>query len=203
MHSVEAAVAAATEGADRYLVRSMLEQQPDLAALERDHAGIVAAMYQAGRPLIIEIERRNAVKVQKTLAAIYQNELTVADMEAARRFFSSDTGKKILRGMFDPAAVKNMVEIAARNPEAKLEAQTLSRVQMQTALTMAAGLSEEDERNSAAFLATSSGTKMHALTPRVQAKVLEIVNSPDPDLQAQLESTMEAAALRFIERPKK
>ena len=202
VHPIELSVASETEGSDRYLVQAMLKQ-PAMADLDRQYPGITAAMYQAGRPFMIEVARRGAQKVQRGLAALYQAELTLAEIEQARRFFSSATGQMIIRGMFDPAGVEDIAEAVARDPEADIEVQTLSNLQTETAQRMAATATAEDETAAAAFVNSPVGAKLQALRPRVQTLIARIANSEEPDLQQQMESAMNAAAERFMARSNK
>ncbi len=198
VHPIDLAVATAAEGADRYLLAEMLKQ-PNFADLEKQYPGIMAAMYQAGRPLMLEVERRNAGRVQEVLAAFYQAELTAAEIDAIRGFFSSATGQKITRGMFNPAGIKGVAEVVARDPEAPVAVDTLAAIQTQIAERMAASVTAEDTQIAARFMSTAAGAKMQDLVPRMQAKMAQIVNESHPDLQGQIDSAMETAAKRFIE----
>ncbi len=202
VHPVELAVATAAEGADRYLVTEMLKQ-PEFAALEKQYPGIMAAMYQAGRPFMLQVERRNAGRAQQALAALYQAELTSAEIEAVRRFFSTATGQKIIRGMFNPAGIKDVAEVVARNPDADVGVGTLSAIQAQNAERLAATATAEDEKVAAEFMSSPVGVKMQKLVPAMQARMAEIVNEPHNDLQGEIDSAMEAAATRFIEAARK
>jgi hypothetical protein len=202
VHPIELAVATAAEGSDRYLVQAMLKQ-PAFADMEKQYPGIMATMYQAGRPFMLEVERRNAHKVQQVLAELYQAELSINDLGAIRRFFSTGTGQKIVRGMFNPVSVKHTADVIARDPEADVSAGVLAGIQERTARQMAATMTAEDEKNADEFLRSSAGAKMKALTPQVQARVAQVVNTEDPELQSQIDSAMLAAAERFMAAGKK
>lgn len=197
VHPLELAVATATEGADRYFVASMVKN-PDIAPMEKDYPGIMEVMYRAARPFLVEAERRNAKLAQDKLTALYLKELSVEDMGTLHRFFSSPTGQKIVRGMFDPAGIQHTTEAVAANPEADIKAETLIEGQAQAVGRMVAGMTPEDEKVAAALLRTPAGRNWHAMTPKVQAMMVELVNTDYPDIQAQVNAAMEAAANRVM-----
>lgn len=197
VHPLELAVATATEGSDRYFVASMIKNA-DVAALEKEYPGITEAMYRSARPFLIEAERRNAAKTQEMLAALYVRELNAADIATLQTFFTSPTGHKVIREMFNPIAVKHTAEAIAADPEADIKAETLIVGQAQAVGRMVAALTADDEKVAAALLETPAGKKWHALTPKVQAMSVELVNTDHPDIQAKVDAAMQTAADRFM-----
>ena len=197
VHPVELAVATATEGSDRYFVQAMLKNA-DIAALEKQHPGILEIMYKAARPFMIEAERRNAVKAQEMLTALYLKELAAEDLPTLHRFFASPTGQKVIRGMFNPKSIQHTAEAIAADPTGDVKAETLLVGQAQAVGRMAAGLTAEDEKVAAELLKTPTGARWHTLTPKVHAMMLDIVNADHPDLQVQVDAAMEAAATAFM-----
>lgn len=197
VHPQELALATGIKAADDYLVPSLLKQ-PDIADMEAEYPGIVKTMYVAARPILIEIEQENVARMQTSLSRLYLAELSLGEIEEISRFFAEPTGRKVVRGMFNSNAMQNSMEAIAAAPDAPISIESIRENQVRAAVEMAAGMNEEDERTAGAFLATSAGKKFGELGPRARAIAAEIVNAPQPKLQARVDAAMLEAAESFM-----
>ena len=199
IHPIELAVATGVEGIDRFLVAAMLKQ-PEIAEMEKQHPGIVKAMYAAARPFMVEGERHNAVKVQEALAELYRSQFSVEEQRQLLAFYSSASGRKIVRGMFNVEALSNTMDAIASDPQSGITSETAIVTQAQALGHLAAVLTPEDEKAAADFMATAAGKKLNGLTGKVRALVLGIVNAENPQLQAKVNAAMGAVYEQYTKK---
>ena len=196
LNPVDMAVEAAAKGGDTYFVPTM-KRDPNMAALESKHPGIVEAMYKALRPTMLEIERVNALETQRKFVDLYMAELTETDLDNLIAFYGGPLGQKLIEGMFNPATVGTILNDGLDNGFAEVESDTISKTRASNALGVAMALGEEAEVAATAFLETPSGKKVLALSPKVQAIAYEVMNSKHPELEARMQADMQATMKAF------
>lgn len=177
------------------------EASPDFAAMERDHPGVTKAVIEAMRPIMIKSMLTRLPSLSARLTPIYARSFTTAELHTLLDFYTSPAGTHVIKAMGEGSDFSRLVNdmVASKNGTATPEgvhAGVLSGV-----AEVVRTATPEDMKAMEALAATSAGKKLHAIGAEVQAASLAWGNEPDPELDAQVESAVKDAVIKFIRKP--
>lgn len=184
---------------DETMPRSMGEN-PNLAAVEKQHPGALAYVIAAARPVIEKAMNDRAPLLYDRLAQIYATNLTEAELQEMLVFYRSPAGiwlvRQVARGM-DMSAVFNR---AMADPDTKITSGDVVNAQ-QGAVVSTYPQMPAEHRAALMQLGTRPVlAKLERINPLLAAAAAEWANDTPPELQQHVNETMIGAMQRYIVR---
>jgi hypothetical protein len=125
--------------------------------------------------------------------------MSVDELDQTFRYFSSPTGRKLVQGMLNPAALEGMMENVVADPQAKITADQVLKNRAEARIGIAEQMTSEDLDISAEFMRTPAGAKVRGFGDRMQALSLELSNAPAaPEDRERVDRAMREAAEKFM-----
>lgn len=174
----------------------------ELAALERLHPGLIDAVWTAVAPEFTSYGEKLLPAHRAGLAGLYRARLTPAEVAAVHIFFSSDTGKKLVRQMYT-ANVQPVIDELIAAPGEDVSAGSYDRVQRSIIDQATRSLSKADATALEQLTRTVCLSKMGELGAEVERVSLELINQRDPAFEARIGKIAAAAMNRFVSKGKR
>ena len=174
---------------------------PDVAAVEKLHPGVIDAVWKAVEPEFTFYAEKLLPAHRAGLAAVYQARLTQAEVAAVHLFFSSETGRKLVRQMYT-ADVQPVIDELVAAPEKDVSAASYARVQRSIIGQATRSLTQDDAPALAQLTRTVNLSKMQELGAEVQRVSLELINRPDPAFEARVAKVAAVAMEDFVSKGK-
>jgi hypothetical protein len=173
-----------------------LRVTPSYAKIEDRYPGFLEAYWVALRPHAIKmLERRHPVMLA-ALAKFYADHMTLAELRATRAFFSGRTGQKMIRVGHTSFDLRAIIADRARAPGASVTPESYLAGVDSAVSALDQAMTEEEDREYAAFMRTDAGRKMTAMAPELKSFNLAWMSGHDPDFVA----VANEVALEVIER---
>lgn len=185
----------------RLFEKSSLDQlaaNPEIGALEKAHPGIWRHVTAAARP---ELERQVVAGLPllwASLATIYAEELTDAEIEQARVFYTSPAGQRLRAALIRNYDVGKELAPLVKDENAKTSAGDIRNALAGAIPETMAAMSAEDRAALLAFSQTPAFAKIERIGPRVLEASAAWGNREDPAGQQRINAVMEKAATEFL-----
>jgi len=185
-------------------VPGLAASNPEMAFMEREHPGVLKAVADAMRPIIVEGTRKKLPELWKRLGAIFAGGMTADELHAALVFYQSPLGARIIKVMGEDSDFSQMLSERLRNDQSDITEQGLRTGLMKGAAGVINRLPQADILAIARFMRTPAGGKIRELTPQIQAAAVAWGNESDPAIDTQIEQAVTRAVGRFVkEHPAK
>ena len=191
--SVSVAVVAAKNG-----FMKLLSEDADARSLEEDYPGIYEAAWTAIEPVIRSSVEADTPKLWDKLARLYTARLTPQEIAGLRRFYSTPTGRKLLRTMQENADLMPIMQAAAESATSVVSAEAMQKAQAPGRAAAVRTLTPEDDAAVKQLSQSISLPKLYAIGAEVQRVTLAWMNEPDPELDARIEKVVEKEMTRFM-----
>ena len=175
---------------------------PEAAGLERDYPGIVDHLWKAVEPIV----RKNSVDSQAAywteLAQLYAARLTPRELEAVHVFYKSPTGRKAILGMYSAIDVAPLAAEMVGSEKGEMSVSSVRAAVRDASGKVLADMNESDRQ---AFLLLSrsvSEAKLQALGAAVQELQVKWANQDNPELTAEVDAAVKAAAEQYFRNRK-
>ena len=174
-----------------------LLQNQEVAAAEARFPGLVEAMAKASRPLLQQQAGDRLDHLYPRIAAVIQTDLSPPEIAELSAFFGSTEGQSVLRKMSESVDASPVFESAAKDGKITEEA---VKAQQWIAAMVAAGKYSAADRAALENLAKRPVfAKLQALQLKLRTIILDVMNSPDPAHDKQIDDVMSAAVAAHIE----
>lgn len=165
---------------------ALVNESPNIAALEGQYPGTVDAMIQAMAPTLRHHSSRLSSAYQKDLAALLASNLTAEEARDAAAFYSSPLGRKLMGKVQDNYTVGAVAsEVVANEGEAQTSAAAVERdIRRTTAATMRSLTPEDHKAINAQLLGKVWVLKLQAIQPKMhqlRAAMENAALSPEDD----------------------
>ena len=190
-------VAREVETARRMLL-GVLARDPDMAALEADHPGLSKAIWGAVEAETRTYAEASLAEYRALLAGVYDRRLSSAELRGLSRFYTTPTGQKIVRAMYQPASVDGLVGDLVRDPDGKISQKTANAMDRAARARAESSVTAADAPALAELTRTISLAKLDSLGEEVTRVTLDWSNRPDPEFEARIERLMIEAVERFL-----
>ncbi|WP_144037722.1 hypothetical protein [Sphingopyxis sp. KK2] len=177
---------------------ALVAQNPELAEIEKQYPGALAHMFDAARP---EVERHIVASLPRlwsAIATLLSAELTSAEIEAARAYYASPSGKNLKAAMLRNYDVTQEIAPLAKNLDAKLEPSMIRRGIESGAQDAFGELSAADKAALMRFAGTPAFAKIRTLNQRLLQISADWSNTADPEFEARMATLMATAMEEFI-----
>jgi len=174
---------------------------PQFAAMEKDHPGVTKAVIEAMRPIIVTSTLARLPSLWERLAPIYTRMFSVAELHTLLDFYTSPAGARVIKTMGEGADYSRMLgDMVANNNSVVTSDGVTAGVQSGVAQVIRSA-TPEDMKAMIALVATSAGKKLPMLNREVQAASIAWGNEPEPELDAQVESAVKDAVVKYLGKP--
>ena len=170
---------------------------PDLMATEKLYPGVLEALWKAAEPEFRSYAEALLPAHRASLAGVYQARLTPAEIAAIHVFYSSPTGKKLVREIYTADLQPVISEVAAWS-EADISAEAYAKAERIVIGDAAKAMTSDDAPALSLLTRTVSLAKMRDLGTEVRKVSLELINKPDPAFEARITKISEAVFERFM-----
>lgn len=170
---------------------------PDTKVLIDENAGLQEAMWRAIEPELRRSSVEGNAAFVALIAAVYRSRLTPTELDGVHVFFSSATGRKLVRSMYAGLDPGPLIAETVRGAE-QTSAETIRQTADSATANVVAAMGPEDEPALRALARAVPMTKMQAIGAEVQKLTLEHINKEDPALNARIETAIEAAAVDYF-----
>ena len=177
-----------------------LRAQQDVAALEAEYPGIVEATWKALRPVMQDEMERSMPKLWGLIADIYVRNLTIAQIEAAKAFFSSATGQKFVLLINRNVDVRPMLEDVATDPNVRFDDEDYDQFVSSSAKKTAEQMSPAEVGELSRFLSSPDGLAIQKVIPEMRQLGVSWFNADDPEFGARVEKVTMEAMMAYVER---
>jgi hypothetical protein len=177
---------------------ALVLQNPELAEIEKQFPGAVEHMFHAARP---ELERYivdSLPDLWTALATLLSAELTSAEIEMARDYYSSPAGRRFKASMLRNYDISQEIAPLVKDIDAKLDPSVIRRGIQGGVGDTIAEMSAADRAALLRFAGTSAFRKIKALNTRLLQISADWGNAPAPEFEARLEKIMAAALDEFL-----
>jgi hypothetical protein len=193
----ELVIAQTVQVFDEQIVDSLLAN-PDLKKLDTDHPGIVAAMWEAAKPILIEDLGNSLPDLWNALAAVYAKGLTSGQIDAVTVFFESPVGQKFLVGMNSRVDIDPMIRDALRPGGGEIGRGAYLQSIDGAAKSTFEAMSPAEREALGRFFLSAPGAAFARLGPEATRVGVEWMNRSDPESDARVDAAMEAAMEKFL-----
>jgi len=174
---------------------------PEFAAMERDNPGITKAVIEAMRPIILNGTLTRLPTLWERLVPIYTRMFSVAELHTLLDFYTSPAGVRVIKAMGEGADYSRLLgDMIVNNSKTVTSDGVSAGVQSGVAQVIRTA-TPEDIKAMQALVATSAGKKLPMLNQEVQAASVAWGNEPVPELDAQVESAVKDAVIKFLGKP--
>lgn len=126
---------------------SIVETDPQLAALEMECPGFIDGLSSAMRPLMKRTHNEDHIEYRKDLLALLRSELTAEEAAGAAEFFASDLGQRFFDEVFANQNMDNVMrEAMATGGEEDISASSLNKDNNTTAIRAMMSLEPVERR---------------------------------------------------------
>ena len=182
---------------------AQLAGNPALAALEKEHPGIIAHMFRASRSELEAITLERLPKLWAALAAIFASAMTDAEIAQTHAYYASAPGRRFKAAMLRNYDYSQELAPLAADIDAQVTPDAVRRGIVNGIGGTLAELSPEDSAALVAFSRTPAFAKLQALSPQLLKATTDWGNAVSPDDEARIAAAMEPAMEAFIAAGKK
>jgi len=176
---------------------TLLAADPEFKAMETDYPGITKAMIDAMRGIVVEEVMQSLPELWDKIGAVYAEELTVADLDAALAFFRTTAGARLVEGVGREGDLSQLLKTMIADDDATVTEAALHS-QVRTSATKAVGkLSTEDRSALINFGWSPAGAKLRTANARIMPIATAWSNQSSPESDAKMEKAMTDVVEKF------
>jgi len=175
-----------------------LLSREEVAAAEAKYPGLVAAMAEASRPLLIRQTGGRLDRLYPRVAGLIQAELTPAEIAELTSFFGSPAGRNILEKMAQSVDASPVYEQAAKDGQVTEDAVKVQ--QWMTAMNAVGKFSDADRAALADLRKRPVFAKLSQLQTKFRTMMIETMGGSDPAYEKEIEAAMSAAVAAHLEK---
>lgn len=172
------------------MVPELFGANPELAALEKEHPGIALEIAKAMLPIINRSARERLPQLWDRQAALYSRHFSAAELDKLIAFYSSPTGIKLIRVMFEKLQPRRMLEEAKKSEDFTFSGSAAVADIRAAAPGVAEAMNAEDQRVLLALMATGLLPKLQKLGPETQQITITWMNESAPWEDAEAEKAV-------------
>ncbi|MCW3846940.1 DUF2059 domain-containing protein [Sphingomonas sp. LB-2] len=169
---------------------------PDMKAMEERYPGILKAMVEAMKPILIRHLRQALPSMWDRLGTFFAAELSEEDLRAAIAFYGSPTGTRMIELMAEGLDLGPMIGTMASDGYVVTE-QNLSATARSAAVAVVGQLTPAQLQDADRFGRSPSGQRVLALRPRMMQIIADWSNAPSPEMDAEIEAAVIPVMERF------
>lgn len=163
-------------------------EDQDLKALEADYPGILDAMWEACEPILRRYSEQEDPALIARLSDLYVARLTRSEIDALIRFYSTPTGEKLVRTMYESADYRPILR--ASLDDRATTAEDIGEVQKNARGAVLKSVTEADHAALEDLGRSISLTKANALGAEVRQLMASWMNEPDSEMDAAIEAAL-------------
>jgi hypothetical protein len=169
----------------------------EMAALEKEHPGLIAELRKAARDVVIADVRASMPAIHRRYARFFSDHFTPAEIAELTQFYRTPTGAKIIQTKFAKIDVSGVVEKVTEDPNAKISSADVEAMNKGVVSAMWQGMTAADLQVVMAFGLRPVARKLKEAAPAMAAIEAQIANEPDPALDAAIEEATRKVYERY------
>jgi hypothetical protein len=180
-----------------------LASSEDVKAMEAEYPGILRRIADDLKPVFVRYTRKVLPDYVERYAALYAADFSADEIDDLYKLYASPTGQRLIASMMNNASVETLLKEAVSDPDSKA---SLSAVQTDHDRSSAAALKQVTDEDKAAFaglVAKPYFPKMIMIGPKLRKLEQDMINEPDPALDAEIEATLKKSVSAYIAASKK
>ena len=162
--------------------------------------GMPAAIWAAVEPEYRKRGVESWPSFRQQLAAHYAARLTPAELAAARTFYATATGRKVIAGVYRNSEIGPALDYAAATGDVDGARKAFGAARAEAGDRAGGTFTAEDEPAFGALTRTLPLEKFRSVELEVQKFTLDWVNEEDPAFRSRVDRILEAAIRRYIEK---
>ncbi|MGY4398719.1 hypothetical protein ACVWZA_003927 [Sphingomonas sp. UYAg733] len=187
-----------TTALDRDLPRQVAKD-PNFQLAEEAYSGISKVIIDAMRPVILQYTTAKLPDMWEKLGGLYADALTEGEMTVALAFYRSQTGVWLIEQVIAGTDMSDMFRKTLANPDREMTAADLKGATTDKALPgVMKTMTPARSRDIMGFVLSPAGRKIRLLQPSLLKAAVDWGNQPDPAVEKQLQTVVEAAMDAFI-----
>jgi hypothetical protein len=176
-----------------------MQKNEGIAALETAYPGVTQHMVLAVRTVVEKEMVASVPELWESMATIYASEMTVAELDQARAYYESASGRRLLELTIANMDIGRMMGKVIVDPDAQIGSTDI-RAGVESGVPDALrGMTAEDRGALMRFAATPAFTKISGLSQRLLEASSAWSNKENPKLDAEIATAMERAVTSFTE----
>ena len=180
-------------------VANEMQKNEAIASLELAYPGVTQHMVLAVRTVVEKEMVASVPELWDSMATIYASTMTVAELDQARAYYESPSGRRLLELTIANMDVGKMMGSVIANPDAKIRSADIHAGVQSGVPDAMREMTAEDSAALLRFAATPAFEKIRAIAPRLLEATTAWSNKENPELDAEVAATMERSASSFIE----
>lgn len=198
--AVELASVLAPEARVRTMAEQMLNStlpkvfanDPNMAAAERKSPGLTAEMLDVLSPIALAAVTDDMDSYWAFLTPAFTTTMTNAQMREVIAFYRGQTGQRAMTIVTSGLDFAPALQAQLQNPDAPITTTDMSRSVAPGVAAMIRELTPAEMAAVADFEGSPSGRALATALPKMNARVVEWMNRPDPAFDAKLDAALEA-----------
>lgn len=169
---------------------STLAANEDVKAMEAEYPGLLKRIATDLRPIFIGHTRRILPDYIERYAAVYAADFSAAELDDLYQLFASPAGQRLIDSMMNNLTFDSTLQEAVADPEAQTSLSAVNNDYKRSAAATLKQVSDEDKKAFAVLVTKPYFPRMTKIGPKLRKLDQDMINEPDPALDADIEASI-------------
>ena len=169
---------------------STLAANDDVKALEAEYPGLLKRIATDLRPVFVRYTHRMLPDYIERYAAVYAADFSAGELDDLYKLFASPAGQRLIASMMDNLSVDSTLQEVVADPDAETSLSAVSADHKRSAAAALKKVSDEDKQAFAVLVTKPYFPRMTRIGLKLRKLDQDMINEPDPALDAEIEATI-------------
>lgn len=170
----------------------------DVKAMEAEYPGLLRRIADDLKPVFIRHTRRILPAHIERYAEVYAANFSAEELDELYELYASPAGQRLVASMLENVSADSLLQEVVKDPDAPTSLAAVKADHDRARRAALKQVSDADKDAFAALIAKPYLSRMMALGPKLRKLEQELINEPDPALDAEIEQVIEKSITDFI-----
>lgn len=175
-----------------------LAADENIKQLENEYPGLLKQLGADLKPIFERHTRRLLPSYVERYAAIYAANFSADELNELYELYASPAGQRMIASMMNNLSMDSLVREAVTKPDAETSLAAVNDDHNRSVRTTVDQLSDEDKQTFAMLMIKPYFPRMLLVAPKLRKLEQEMINEPDPALDAEIEAVIEKSMTAHI-----
>lgn len=197
LNSEQQQVDAAVRLVDVSFIPAMAADE-NIKEFEAEYPGLLKRIGEDIKPVFARHTRRILPQFVERYAAIYAADFSADEINELYALYASPAGQRLLATMMSNLTMDSLAKEAVANPDSETSLSAIRADHDRSVKTALTQVSAEDRKVFALLMTKPYFPRMLLVGPKLRKLEQDIINEPDPELDAEIESAIEKSITEHI-----
>jgi hypothetical protein len=168
----------------------VLAADESVKALEAEHPGMLKRIADDLRPIFVRYTRRILPAYIERYAAVYAADFSAEELDDLYKLYASPAGQRLIAKMIDNMSVDTALKEAVSDPDAETSLSAVNADHKRSAAAALKQVSDDDKKAFAMLMTKPYFPRMAKIGAKLRKLEQDMINEPDPALDAEIEATI-------------